>query len=235
MRFLCLIFLMLLAACGRPLTQSEEAFAEMIHGDTLDTSKVRLVNGAPTRAVTFRRTPRPRETCRERIFPPIENPNEIVTSKPAAVALYNHMLFDKDWYLDDFVPEYPDQIGLVAAMLLAHELTHVWQWQNRQRTGYTPLRAAFEHDGTDDPYLFNLDNEARFSDFGYEQQGSIMEEYICCRSLDPAAPRTARLHALIAAEMPVRPLPTSRAYAVGLPWKGVELNGICNGRASNDS
>lgn len=23
-------------------------------------------------------------------------------------------------------------------MLFAHEMTHVWQWQNRDRTGYTP-------------------------------------------------------------------------------------------------
>ena len=227
MRLLCLFCLMFLAACGRPLTESEEAFAQMVHGDALDTSKVRVVDGAPTRAVTFRRKPRPRTTCRERIFPPAKD--EIVTSKPAAMALYNHMLFDKDWYLDDFVPDYPDQIGLVAAMLLAHELTHVWLWQNRDRTGYTPLRAAFEHNGTDDPYLYNLNNDARFSDFGYEQQGSIMEEYICCRSLDPAAPRTARLHALVAAEMPVKPLPASRAYSVGLPWDGVQLEGICSG------
>lgn len=208
------------------MTETEIAFAEMIHGDTLDTSKVRIVDGAPTRAVTFRREARPRTTCRQRIVPPVKE--EIVTAKPAAVALYNHVLFDRDWYIDDFVPEYPDQIGLVAAMLFAHELTHVWQWQNRDRTGYTPMRAALEHGGADDPYLFDLDQQRSFSEFGFEQQGSIMEEYICCRSLDPGAERTARLHAMIAKEMPVRPLPSSREYSVGLPWAGVELNGICS-------
>lgn len=224
MRF-ALILLLILSACGRPLTPTEEAFARTIHGETLDMDRVRLVNGAPTRAVTFRREPRPRTTCRERILPPPTD--EIVTSKPAAVALWNRILFDKDWYLDDYLPEYPDQIGLVAAMLFAHEMVHVWQWQNRRETGYTPLRAAFEHDGARDPYLFDLNTNPRFSAFGFEQQGAIMEEFVCCRALDPTAPRTERLHALISQAMPVAPLPRAREYAVGLPWDGVEIDDIC--------
>ncbi|MGC3936276.1 hypothetical protein ACOTTU_00570 [Roseobacter sp. EG26] len=215
-----------LASCGRPLTEGEVAFARTIHGDTLDVERVRIVNGAPTRAVTFRRKPRPRTTCRERILPPITD--EFVTSKPAAVAVYNHILFDRDWYLDDYLPDYPNQINLVASMLYAHEILHAWQWQNRKKTGYTPLRAAFEHDGASDPYLFDLNAEPKFDDFGYEQQGAIVEEFVCCRALDPAAPRTERLHALISQAMPVAPLPQSRAYDVAVPWDGVEINGICS-------
>lgn len=225
MRF-ALILLMIVSACGRPLTPTETAFAQTIHGDTLDVSRVRLVDGAPTRAVTFRRKPRPRTTCRERILPPATD--EIVTSKPAAVALWNRILFDKDWYVEDYLPDYPDQISLVAAMLFAHEMVHVWQWQNRRETGYTPLRAAFEHGGTRDPYLFDLETEARFGEYGFEQQGTIMEEYVCCRALDPSASRTARLHALISEAMPVKPLPAAREYDVGLPWNGVEIEGICS-------
>lgn len=207
------------------MTENEAAFARMLHGDTLDISQVRIVDGAPTRAVTFRREPRPRTTCRERILPPATS--EIVTSKPAAVAFYNHLLFDKKWYLDDYLPDYPDRIGLIAAMLFAHEVTHAWQWQNRRETGYSPWRAAFEHRGTSDPYLFNLERAPAFNDFGFEQQGAIVEEYVCCRALDPTAPRTARLHTLLAEVMPVQPLPQSRAFAVGLPWDGVKIEGIC--------
>lgn len=219
-----LIFL-LLASCGRPMTDTERAFIATIHGDTLDMNAVRLHDGAPTRAVTFRRKPRPRTTCRELILPPATE--EIVTSKPAAVAVYNRVLFDKDWYIDDYLPDYPDQIGLIAAMLFAHELTHVWQWQNRATTGYSPLRAASEHGGSADPYLFEINTDRRFGDFGYEQQGSIVEEFVCCRALAPQAPRTKRLHALIAQVMPVAPLPQSRPYDVQLPWDGVDLRGIC--------
>lgn len=216
--------LLLLAACGRPLTPNERAFAASIHGDTIDLSAVRLRDGAPTRAVTFRRKPRPRTTCRELILPPVTD--EIVTSKPAAVALFNTVLFDKDWYLDDYLPEYPDSIGLIAAMLYAHEVTHVWQWQNRELTGYSPILAAAEQIGQD-PYLFEVDAAPQFLDFGYEQQASIVEEYVCCRALAPTAPRTERLHALIGQVMPVAPLPGAREYSVRLPWDGVDLPGIC--------
>ncbi|MEL6618566.1 MAG: hypothetical protein AAFP16_06800 [Pseudomonadota bacterium] len=220
-----ILILSLLTACGRPLTEQEIAFTRTIHGDTLNTDRVRLVDGAPTRAVTFRRKARPRITCRERIVPPPTT--DIVTAKPAAVALWQRVLFDKDWYLDDYVPDYPDRIGLVAAMLLAHELTHVWQWQNRKTTGYSPFKAATEHRFGEDPYLFDISTDRRFSDFGYEQQGSIVEEFVCCRALAPQAPRTKRLHALISEAMPVSPLPEQREYDVGLPWDGVELKGIC--------
>ncbi|MEP1963505.1 hypothetical protein [Tateyamaria sp.] len=219
------LILSVLVSCGRPLTEAEIAFSATIHGDALDTKRARLVNGAPTRAVTFRRKARPRTTCRELILPPAKN--EIVTAKPAAVALWNHVLFDKDWYLEDYVADYPQEINLIAAMLLAHELTHVWQWQNRKVTGYSPLKAATEHTFSDDPYLFNIDEERRFSDFGFEQQGSIVEEFVCCRALAPQAPRTQRLHSLIAQAMPVAALPQSRQSDVRLPWDGVEVNGIC--------
>ncbi|MEL6099954.1 MAG: hypothetical protein AAFV87_06120 [Pseudomonadota bacterium] len=226
MRLFLIALLVVLTACGRPMTEAEKAFASTIQGDALDTGRVRLIDGAPTRAVTFRRPARPRTTCRERILPPPED--EIVTSKPAAVAIWNRVLFDRDWYLDDYLPDYPDEIGLIAAMLLAHELTHIWQWQNRARTGYSPLRAATEHRFDDDPYLFDLTREPRFLDYGFEQQGAIVEEFVCCRALAPQADRTKRLHALIAQEMPVAPLPQSRTSDVRLPWKGVELKGICD-------
>lgn len=219
------LILLLLASCGRPLTVNERAFLDSIHGDTLDMDAVRLHDGAPVRAVTFRRKPRPRTTCRELILPPTTE--EIVTTKPAAVALYNTILFDKDWFLEDYLSEYPDEIGLIAAMLLAHELTHIWQWQNRATTGYSPLRAASEHTISDDPYLFEIDTPRRFGEFGYEQQGSIVEEFVCCRALAPQAPRTRRLHGLISQVMPVAPLPTRPQSDVRLPWDGVQLKGIC--------
>lgn len=226
MRILFLLLFTLAACSARPLTEAERAFAFGIHGPTLDYDRVRLHDGAPTRAVTFQRKPRPRTTCRELIFPP--NPPETVTitTKPAAVALYNRVLFDKDWYLDDYLPDHPDRIGLVAAMLLSHELTHVWQWQNRRLTGYTPLKAATEHSPGGDPYLFEL-GDVKFLDFGYEQQGSIVEELVCCRALKPQGARTKRLHALVSQVMPVAPLPQSPQYDVGLPWDGVDLDNIC--------
>ncbi|WP_223428865.1 hypothetical protein [Tateyamaria pelophila] len=219
------LILTVLVGCGRPLTENEIAFAQTVHGDMLDVDQVRLVNGSPTRAVTFRRKARPRTTCRERLLPPPTD--AIVTAKPAAVSLYTRVFFDRDWFLDDYVADYPNEVNLVAAMLLAHELTHVWQWQNRDITGYSPFKAATEHQFSDDPYLFDLSADRQFSDFGFEQQGSIVEEFVCCRALDPQAPRTKRLHTLISQAMPLAPLPQSREHDVRLPWDGVEIEGIC--------
>ncbi len=220
-----LLLLVSLAACGRPLTDTEADFAQIIHGDQLDLKRTRLVEGAPVGSVTFKRKARPRVTCRERILPAAKE--EIVTASPAAVALFNRVFFTKDWYTDNYLPEYPDRLHLIAAMLLAHELTHVWQWQNRDRTGYHPLRAAAEHGKDDDPYLFDLAEAPNFLDYGFEQQGAIVEEYVCCRALAPTAPRTQRLHTMLKQALPVQDLPQSRENDVLLPWKDAKLEGIC--------
>ncbi|MCD9146644.1 hypothetical protein [Pseudophaeobacter flagellatus] len=225
--FLSVLLGPLLLSCGRPVSQAERGFLAEIHGDSVDLDQVRLVRGAPVATVTFRRKPRPRETCRERILPPIEE-ETVVTSSPAAVALFNRIFFVKDWYTEDYMPAYPERLYLVEAMLLAHEMTHVWQWQNRAQTGYHPLRAAAEHRTSPDPYLFALDGSPDFLSYGYEQQGAIVEEYVCCRALAPQAARSKRLHAMLKAVMPVSDLPSSRESDVYLPWKEVELAGICS-------
>lgn len=219
------LLLVLLAGCGRKLTDSEIAFAETIHGSALDTSRVRLVDGAPVGSVTFRRKARPRLTCRERILPPPKD--EIVTTKPAAVTLFNHVYFSEDWYAGNYLPGFPGRLYLLESMLLAHELTHVWQWQNRRITGYSPLRAAAEHGASDDPYLFDLDSAAEFLGFAYEQQASIVEEYVCCRAIAPEGGRTRRLHAMIGEAMPVADLPSRPENDVYLPWKDANLRGVC--------
>ena len=221
-----LILLLFLASCGRPLTEQEIAFAGTIQGNTLDVSNVRLVEGAPVAPITFYRENRPRLACRERILPPTEE--GVVTAKPAAVALFNKVYFTKDWYLEDYMSEFPEQMNLIAAMLLAHELTHVWQWQNRKTTGYHPLRAAAEHGGNKDPYLFDLATSSDFLTYGFEQQGAIVEEYVCCRALDPKAPRTQRLHDMLRAHFDLEPLPNQpREQAIVIPWAEAEIDGIC--------
>lgn len=226
MRLVIVLLLLMLAACGRPLTETEVAFASRIQGSTLDTSRVRLMDGALVGEVTFLRKPRPRVTCRALLLPPAKE--EIVTTSPAAVTLFNRIFMTKDWYLPDYLPDYPEKLYIVEAMLLAHELTHAWQWQNRKITGYHPLRAAAEHQRSDDPYLFDLSTPQNFLAYGYEQQGTIVEEYVCCRSLAPDAARTTRLHDMLSEVFDVAPLPARRESDVYLPWKGAELDGICD-------
>ncbi len=215
--------LILLAACGRPLTPQEKSFAARIHGQSLNLRAIRIHDGALLGEVTYLRPRRPRLTCRERLLP--EPATETVTVSPAAFVLFSHVFFDHDWYAENFLPEYPERMSLVHAMLFAHEIVHVWQWQNRHETGYTPLRSALEHARSEDPYLFEVATNARFLDYGYEQQASIVEEYVCCATLDPEAPRTRRLGAMLREAFPLGRLP--RPKEVILPWKGAPRRGIC--------
>lgn len=223
MRRLVPLLCLLLLACGRPLTPAERSFATQMHGPSLDVGRIRLHDGALIGKSTYERPRRPRLACRERILP--EPASETVTVSPAAAVLFNRIFLAHDWYADDYLPGYPDRMSLVHAMLLAHEITHVWQWQNRRQTGYTPWRSMSEHTHSADPYLFDIDSSAKLLDFGYEQQASIVEEYVCCAALDPQAPRTRRLEAMLRGAFPMQRLHIPDR--VILPWSGVQRRGIC--------
>jgi len=86
MRWLWLLVPLFLLSCGRPLTPSEEAFATRMHGESLDTSRIRIVDGALIGKISYPRPTRPRLTCRERIVPEITTPT--VTVAPAAVVVH---------------------------------------------------------------------------------------------------------------------------------------------------
>lgn len=210
-------------SCGRPLTEAERSFATRIHGETLAPSRIRLVEGALIGKTTYQRPKRPRLACRERIFPEPTTPT--VTVGPAAYVIHNRVFFSRDWYARDYLPAYPARMSLVHAMIFAHEIAHAWQWQNRARTGYSPFKALSEHGTSPDPYLFDIETDTRFLDYGYEQQASIIEEYVCCATLDPEAPRTKRLKSLISQAMPIRDMTVPDR--VILPWDGAETRGIC--------
>jgi hypothetical protein len=160
MRWFWLVLPVILIACGRPLTDTEKTFANHMFGESFDAQGVRVVDGALIGKATYPRRKRPRLACRERIFPEPTTPT--VTVSPAALVVHNKVFYSRDWYQRNFLPRYPRVMGLVRAMVFAHELTHVWQWQNQKLTGYTPLRAAREHGVTDDPYLFDLSTSLRF-------------------------------------------------------------------------
>ena len=227
MRVIALFALLILTACGRPLTVSETAYLQAIHGEQIDTTRMRIVDGNPAGAATYRIPVRPRTTCQERLWPP-QTKSRTITVSPAATVLFNRVLLREDIYRPDFLEGWPDRIDIFDAMLFAHEATHVWQWQNRKLTGYHPIKALREHSASKDPYLFDTETTRDFLDFGYEQQGSIVEEYVCCRLLDPAAPRTARLRGMLGKYLPIDRLDSAiDRPRVILPWKDARTEGIC--------
>ena len=216
----------MLAACGRPLSTAERSFAEETLGPTLDAKAVRIVDGALVGEIYRTRPPRPYVACRHRIRPEETEP---VRGRTAALVLGETMYTANRIFAEDFLPQYPQKMSLPHAMLLAHEMVHVWQWQNRELTGYAPTRAAAEQVRSDDPYLFELDEERRFLDYGYEQQGAIMEEFVCCRALDPEGARTERLYAMLSDVFPgiarQSPVPLE---GLRLPKGASDIGGICN-------
>lgn len=219
---LVLALLFLLAACGRPLTPSEADLATRMFGPGLDTTQVRFYRNGFVGMRSHLYPARPRTTCRERILPPPDQPYE--RGRAAGIVLFNTVNVRPDVLRPDFSRHREGMMSLGAAMYLVHELTHVWQWQNRALTGYSPLRVGREHAASDDPYLFDTEANARFLDYGYEQQASLVEEYLCCQVLDPEGARTARLQGLISQVMEPGELPDVRVI---LPWGGVERAGIC--------
>lgn len=207
------------------MTPDEAAFITALQGPGFDPGPVRL-NGDLALAEPRTIPARPRLTCQERLYPPPEGPT--IRVRTQAMTFFQSVHFGAGVYAEDFVDGWPDRLPLPYAMLLAHEMVHVWQWQNRALTGYHPLKAMFEHIRSADPYLFDTATETRFLDFGYEQQGSIMEEYVCCRTLAPEAPRTQRLHELLSQVFAPRALETPLAREILLPWRGVQIEGICD-------
>jgi hypothetical protein len=212
-----------LAACARPLTEAERSFAAEVQGPSLNTAAVRIHDGALIGGAPMSRPPRPYQACRERIFPPETDP--VIETSLFGFVLGNRLFVARRWYEPDYLTGYPDTLPLATAMLMAHEMTHVWQWQNRALTGYAPWKAAGEHTVSADPYLFDLADRP-FLDYPYEQQAALVEEFVCCRALDPEGDRTERLYQLLA---PVFPGLTTRSAAtrIALPWDGVETRDIC--------
>lgn len=219
------VLFLFLCACGRPLTPNEIAFADTIFADQITTSRVRFVRGHAAESFTMRYQARPRVTCTERIYPPQKE--QSFTTSPGAITLFNKVFYRKDMYLEDYAYSINGRGNLYALMFFAHEMTHVWQWQNRDRTGYHPLKAAQEHQPGHGPYLFELKTKTDFLSYPYEQQASIVEEYACCRALAPKAARTQRLHNMLSQNLPVARLSQIIDNHAFVPWEKAQIHGIC--------
>ena len=213
---------LILSGCGRALTANETELASRLFGSGFDASQARIGSSGLIGLRETRFRARPQVTCRERIVPPPED--AWLTGRTAGVTLWNRVTVRDDLMREDFVRLPDGSLPLGVAMFFAHEMTHVWQWQNRDVTGFSPLRVGLEHAGSADPYLFDTRNAPRFTDFGYEQQASLVEEYVCCNALDPAGARTGRLQALLSQVMEPGDLPD---WPVRIPWRDARLDGIC--------
>lgn len=219
-----LMICLLLTACGRPLTPEEAAFSTRFTGPE-PAQVARIIPDIPFRPE--RTIPvRPGTTCQERIWPAPAGPT--ITVSPLAGVAFNTIYIRDGVYETNLLPGYPQEIYLPDAMLLGHEMVHVWQWQNRETTGYHPLLALLEHANQRDPYLIDPETTAEFLSFGFEQQGSIMEEYICCRALAPNSERTQRLHNMLSQHFTLPEPGEALASSVRVPYPEVITPAICD-------
>lgn len=185
----------LLAACSRPLTPAEEAFANDLFGERLDTSKVRVTQGLGV-APLYRTVPGKVTLVEGTDRACLRTPQPRGAQPPQAFALGNRLHFDTGLYSTDMIIRWPDTMRVPQALIFAHELTHAWQWQNRAVTGYSPARAVAESFELADPYF--SEGQAPFFSFGYEQQAAIVEDYVCFAFANPDHPRRAELRAILA-------------------------------------
>jgi len=125
----------------KPLTAGEAALVKSIFGDSINTDKVR-------KYITLQTKPGNRFGVL--IAAQVFNGDSIKFYGPKyASADYSK---DKDFFL----------FGL-----LIHEMTHIWQQQNKVRNARPAYRA----------YEYTLTKRSQFKKFGQEQQASIIEDY----------------------------------------------------------
>lgn len=200
MKPLLLSALLLLTACTRGLTPAEEAFAKDLFGPKLDTRRVEITQGLGLFPL-YRTVPGEVTLVEGTDKACLRTPQPRGAQPPQAFAFRNRLHFESGLYSSDFIMIWPERLRFPQALILAHELTHVWQWQNRRRTGYSPSRAAAESWRLADPYF--SDEEAEFFAFGFEQQAAIVEDYVCFAFANPNHPRRAELRAILDPVLPM--------------------------------
>lgn len=188
MRWSAVLGLILLAACSRPLTEDERVFAETLFGPTLDTDKVTIAQGLGV-APLYRTVPSSVRVLRGTNRACLRTPQPRGAQPPQAFALYNRMHFDSTLYSSDMARPWPRAVRFPQSLILAHELTHVWQWQNRDLTGYAPWRAVLESFELADPYYSGDEETPIFLSLGYEQQAAVVEDFVCFTVANPTHPR----------------------------------------------
>ncbi len=200
----------LTAACTRPLTPNETAVAKSLFGDTLDTGAVRVTAGIGVLPL-----PRPKTGAVVGGAGPgkvRKAPEGLCTRKrstqrhwrwPAAFVLGNTVFFSYDFYRADSFAGFPESAPFPVSVIMAHELTHVWQWQNRARTGYSIPESAGETLKRVDPYWFTTGPRAEFLKMGFEQQGAMVQDFTCYALFDPRNPKLGELAAILRPVLPV--------------------------------
>ncbi|MGR3362614.1 MAG: hypothetical protein ACU0CY_00390 [Maritimibacter harenae] len=205
--------LALVAGCSRSLTPNETVFARNLFGDTLETEEIEVLAGVGVLPLPVKDA-RPAASKGEAAQDPEprEPPEDLCVRKPnprkywrwpAAFVLGDDIYYSYRWYPHDAFMGLPERALYPDTVLMAHELVHVWQWQNRDRTNYSPLAAGNESIESRDPYWWESEGAQEFLSFGYEQQAAIVEDFVCYALFDPEDPKLDELADILRPVLPV--------------------------------
>jgi hypothetical protein len=136
---------------GRRLTAGEKRNLEIFFGNAIAVARVRL--------------------------------HSHVFSREAAFCLDNHVFFPRPFYRADFSIAQPDDPASSSdrdkqdLAWLIHECCHVWQFQAEVRR-YRWYKALLEHvEYGPTVYSYDLDEKDCLTDYRFEQQGQILQDY----------------------------------------------------------
>lgn len=206
-RAFALLALLVVSACARPLTPNETLVAKGLFGNSLDADAVQIKAGIGVLPLPRERRPEPGAMPRAVAAPAGLCDRKRSTRRsydwPAAFVLGNSVYFSYRYYSPDAFRGFPESAPWPASILLAHELVHVWQWQNRDRTAYTAEGAAGETIAHVDPYWFEAAQRADFFALGYEQQGALVQDFVCYALFDRENPKLDDLAAVLRPVLPV--------------------------------
>ena len=197
--------------CARKLSPTEVEMSRIVFGDSLDTNKVRVRAGIgvlplPRAKAEAKIAPKPQaRKLPKGVCDRVPQPNRKIEF-PAGFVLWNQIYLSRKLYRDDMFEGWPKSLPMPQALLMLHELVHVWQWQNRDRTGYTPGRSGAESLRKGDPYYWQGRKAGEYLSFNFEAQAAMVEDYMCMTLFDPTNPRRAELEGLIGPVLPVSEL-----------------------------
>lgn len=208
-----LVCVALTAACSRTLTPNETTFAKNLFGDTIEVEGIEVLAGAGVLPIP-RDYPKLGKASGPTVAPPPPRkaPDDLCVRKPsprqywdwpAAFVLDNNIYFSYRWFPEDAFAGLPASALYPVAPIMAHELVHVWQWQNRERTNYSPLVSAGESIDSKDPYFWVPEEGREFLSYGYEQQAAIVEDMVCYTLFDPTDPKLDELADILRPILPV--------------------------------
>ncbi len=192
--FLTLVALIALGACSRPLTETEAAFANDLFGDEIKVDQVRVAQGLGITPL-FQTIPGDVRLVEGTDQACLRVPQPRGAQPPQAFALGNRIHFETGLYSSNMMMQWPNRLRVPQGLIFAHEMVHVWQWQNREHTGYSPGRAVAESIEFADPYF--SDGAQAFFSFGFEQQAAIVEDYLCFAFANPNHPRRQELRDIL--------------------------------------